>query len=77
MASGGENITINVVEMGEGWLFFELGEVKPSPQKLAYTLNRAVYDWLHENPQNVVRNTLGIVAEGSTVGIHVWYDVKG
>lgn len=76
MAAEDESITINVVEMGEGWIFFELGDVKPSPHKLAYTLNRAMYDWLQDNPQVVVRNTLPIVAEGITVGIHIWYDER-
>jgi len=75
MAADNDNaITINVVEMGPGWIFFEIGDVKPSPHKLAYTLNRAMYDWLHDNPQVAVRNTLGIVADGMTVGIHIWYD---
>jgi hypothetical protein len=72
--NSGESITINVVEMGVGWIYFELGEVKPAANQLAYTLNRAMYDWLQDNPGVTVRETLGIVAEGATVGIHIWYD---
>lgn len=72
--NSGESITINVVEMGVGWIYFELGEVKPSAGQLAYTLNRAMYDWLQDNPGVTVRETLGIVADGATIGIHIWYN---
>ncbi len=71
-----ESITINVVEMGVGWIFFELGEIKPRGHQLAYTLNRAMYDWLQDNPRVVIRTALPIVADGMTTGIHLWYDER-
>lgn len=72
--NGTSQVTIDRVEMGAGWVYFEPGKNKPSVEELPSLLNRAMSDWLAENPSHVVRTTLGIVANGVTVGIHVWYD---
>ena len=73
--NGSSKVNIDRVQVGEGWVFFEAGKSKPSLDKLPLLLSGAMSEWLRENPANVVRSTLGIVANGVTVGIHVWYDV--
>ncbi|MEX0718573.1 MAG: hypothetical protein WD066_18415 [Planctomycetaceae bacterium] len=55
-------------------MFFQAGTISPTPQQLPHLLSRTLTNWLEANPSLVVWATLPIVAEGTTVGIHVWYD---
>ncbi|MBC8871906.1 MAG: hypothetical protein H8E44_20955 [Planctomycetes bacterium] len=73
--NGSSKVNIDRVKMGEGWFYFEAGKSKPNLENLPLLLNRAMFEWLQEDPAIVVRNTLGIVADGVPLGIHVWYDV--
>jgi hypothetical protein len=67
-------ITIDRIEMGTGWVCFQGGETPPSPDQLPFFLNDALAAWLRNNPEFKVRTTLPIVVEGNTVAINVWFD---
>ncbi|MHB1556001.1 MAG: hypothetical protein ACYC61_00845 [Isosphaeraceae bacterium] len=41
---------------------------------LPKVLSMAVAEWVRNNPDCRVRNTLGILQDGYTVTIHVWFD---
>jgi hypothetical protein len=72
---GQPDVTIDRVQLGPGWCYFEPGERPPSRDELPKFLNQAVTDWLQANPSAVVRTTLPVVSDGMTSGIHLWYDV--
>lgn len=72
--NGTSKVSIDMLEMGPGWVFFQAGKLPPPPEQLPYLLNRTLNSWLDANPSFVVRAALPIVADGMTVGIHVWYD---
>ncbi len=67
-------ITIDRVEMGTGWVCFEGGENPPAPDQLPLYLNDALENWLRNNSEFRVRTMLPIVINGNTVSINVWFD---
>lgn len=56
------------------WAYFAPDKEPPRKADLPLWLNRALNDWLQENPNKRVRSSLGIVSDGITVAIHIWYD---
>lgn len=69
-----DQVTIDRVEMGTGWVLFPGGATPPSPDQIAYYLNDAMCDWLGKNPEFKVRTTLPIIVEGNTVALNIWFD---
>lgn len=72
--NGAPKVTIDVVQAGPGWVVVQAGDHKPEPHLLPEFLNRALMDWLKTHPECRVRTALGIVSNGFTVGLHVWFD---
>ncbi len=67
-------ITIDRLEMGTGWVCFQGGENPPPANQLPYFLNDALSNWLSRNPEFKVRTVLPVVVEGNTVAINVWFE---
>ena len=67
-------ITIDRIEMGTGWVCFQGGETPPSPDQLPLFLNDAVANWLGNNSEFKVRTVFPLVVNGNTVAINVWFD---
>jgi hypothetical protein len=74
MSEEHEQVTIDRIEMGNGWVCFQPGEKPPSPDQLPGLLNDCFYTWLQRNPEFNVRALLPIVEDGQTVLLHVWFD---
>jgi hypothetical protein len=74
--NGSPGVTIDRVQLGLDWVYFEPGQNPPPIEELPIFLNQALLDWLRANPSFAVRATLPIVSGGATVGIHVWYDER-
>ena len=67
-------VTIDRIEMGTGWVCFQGGEKPPPVDQLPYILNDAVTDWLTRNPEFKIKTVLPIVVEGNTMAINIWFD---
>ena len=72
--NGPTKVSIDMTEMGPGWLYFDAGQNPPARDELPLWLNRCLVEWLQSHPDARPRSTLGIVADGATVGIHLWFD---
>lgn len=72
--NGSSKVSIDMLEMGPDWVFFQAGKIPPTQEQLPQLLSRTLKSWLEANLSFVVRAALQIVFEGMTVGIHVWYD---
>ena len=70
-----EQVSIDLIELGPGWVYFEAGRQQPEVGELPFFLNQTLIGWLKEHPHYHVRATQGLVCDGHTVGIHVWFDV--
>jgi len=46
----------------------------PPPEATPMFLHSSVSQWLEQNPTIDVREMLGLVQDGNTVGIHAWFD---
>ena len=66
-----EQYTIDRIDMGTGWVCFQIGETPPPIEQLPSYLNTTFYEWLQRNPEFKVRATMPIVEGGNTVAIHV------
>ena len=73
-ADNENEITIDRMEMGTGWVCFQGGENPPAPDQLPYILNDALSNWLRSNSEFKIRSVLPIVVEGNTTVINVWFD---
>ncbi len=69
-----DELTVDAFEMADGWVFLRVRSVEQDFDQVPFVLSQALSDWLLENPDYRVRETLPITAGGATVGIHVWYD---
>lgn len=67
-------VTIDRVDIGEGYVCFQAGQNPPQPDELPFYLHRTLHDWLRRNLEFRVRAALPIVANGQTVALHVWFD---
>lgn len=64
-----------VTQLAPGWVVCAPSPSDPPPDEdLPYALSQGLEQWLRLHPSVRVRSTLPIVKNGSTVGIHVWYD---
>jgi hypothetical protein len=72
--NGPTKVTIDVTELGSGWIHIGPGKVAPTLENLPVYLDRALRDWLANHPAAVVRTVLPLTAAGTTIGIHVWFD---
>ena len=67
-------ITIDRVDIADGWVCFQAGEKPPAPDQLALYLSHTMTNWLKRNSEFRVRTVLPMTVEGNTVAIHVWFD---
>jgi hypothetical protein len=72
-------VEVVVQIMGEGWLMVHA--VLPTEfqrqvefERQPNLIHRTLVDWLQKNPSVKVRSTLGIVEDGFTIAVHVWFD---
>lgn len=72
--NGTTKVTIDVAELGRGWIYIGPGKAGPTLEDLPVYLDRALRDWLANHPTAALRCVLPITAAGTTVAIHVWYD---
>ena len=78
--NGNTEVKIQLTENirgARGTGFFQAGDPAPEASVMAFFLNRALDDWKREHPNYIVRAALGMVSQGNTTGIHVWFDVEG
>ena len=68
-------VSIDMVQMGPDWVYFEAGQGQPAIPELPLFLNQALVGWLREHPHYRVRATQGVVQAGTMLGLHAWYDV--
>jgi len=74
--NGTSKVTIDVTELGSGWIHIGPGKVAPTLDNLPVYLDRALRDWLANHPTAVIRTVLPLTAAGTTIGVHVWYDER-
>jgi hypothetical protein len=68
-------VTVTRLEMGTGWvLFVPNPDRPPPPEALPAVLHGSVAEWVRQNSIITVRDTLPVIQNGNTVGIHVWFD---
>lgn len=72
--NGTSKVTIDVTELGRGWIHIGPGKAGPKLEDLPVYLDRALRDWLDNHPKAAVRSVLPITAAGTTIAMHVWYD---
>lgn len=75
-SNGSSKVTIDATNLAADWVYFAAGKHPPPLEELPQWLNSALTDWLRERPEIVVRAVLPIIACGTLMGIHVWYDVE-
>lgn len=69
---------IQVLEIRPGWAIFQLEDpTSAESPHLPRALNHAVVDWVRDRPALNVRAALGIVSEGQTIAVQLWYAVDG
>jgi hypothetical protein len=69
-----QEVKINLVEMGPGWIALEAGDPPPEPERVAHLLCVTLNTWLKQHPQTRVRATLPVIHRGEMVAVHVWFD---
>ncbi len=69
-----DSVSIDIVDDGHGYAYFEPGKHKPSLESLPEWLNTAFLEWLQAHRNRAVRSTLPIVSHGATIRLHVWYE---
>jgi hypothetical protein len=60
--------------LAPGWVVYQAGTPPPERKKLPFALQGHLRKDLTEHPTVRVRSSLGIVQDGNTVAIHLWYD---
>lgn len=72
---GKQRVVITCTEVAkQGWAYFAPDKEPTRKADLPMWLNRALNDWQQQHPNKRVRSSLGIVADGMTVAIHIWFD---
>jgi hypothetical protein len=72
--SDDDQVIIERVEMGTGWVCFRPGAKTPNADRLPGYLNRTLCIWLKQNPGLSVRAAIPIMENGNTIAIHIWFD---
>lgn len=67
-------VTIDRVDLAEGWVVFRAGNPPPPAEELPHFLQKTFQGWLQRNRDLRVKTVLPIVAGGNTVAIYVWFD---
>ena len=68
-------VVITRTEKGTGWvLFAPKSDEPPSPEATPMFLHKTISKWVEQNSIIEVREMLGLVQNGQTVGIHAWFD---
>lgn len=71
---GAGSVAINFNLKAPGYLIICPDHKQGIPKGVSVYLTHAFHEWVLKNPQHRVRASLGIVEDGQTVMIHVWYD---
>ena len=65
---------IQVLEIRPGWTIFQPEDTASAASPhLPGALNHAVVEWVRDRPGLDVQASLGIVSEGRTVAVQLWY----
>lgn len=73
--NGDQQIVIScTTNAKQRWVYFAAAKKPPRHADLPLWLNKALTDWQQDNPDKQIRSSLGIVTDGMTVAIHVWYE---
>ena len=70
-------ITLHLNEEQQWVYLVPNDEHPPDPDDVPIFLDETLHTWLNDNPRLRVRNSLGVVQNGQTVAIHLWYDISG
>ena len=77
---GGEGIQLVVEELRPDWVVIRaaLSEFRKQVEleRLPGLLDRTLTAWLQERPMLRVRSALGVVEDGFTVALHIWFDAS-
>ncbi len=74
--NGTGTVKVDAVRIASDCVLFHAGDPPPTPNNLPLLLATALRDWLAANSACRVRDTLGIVVDGNTVALHVWFDER-
>jgi hypothetical protein len=69
-----EEAFISVNDPSNGWAHFYPGKRPPPIEVTPRFLSNVLKQWMKDHPDRKIYNTLGIVRDGMTVELHVWYD---
>jgi len=70
-----QQVAITRTDKGSDWVVFApCPDRPPPPDATPMFLEKAVARWLEQNPDIKVREMLGLVENGNTVGIQGWFD---
>ena len=72
-------IDVVVEELAEDWVMIHpvLSEFRKEVEleRLPGLINQTLVAWLRERPSLKVRSSLDVVEGGSTIAVHVWFDL--
>jgi hypothetical protein len=72
--NGKPQVTVTAKQMGPGWVYLGIARDVPPIASATPFVNQAFCDWQQDHPTYRVRAATGIVSDGATIGIHVWFD---
>ena len=75
--NGEDRVRTAAEQIGPDHVVFHPGRAPDDPAELPFVLSRALVGWLADNADVRVRSTLGVVANGQTAAIHLWFDKVG
>lgn len=65
---------VEVVPIAPDWILLWPKGLEPWPADLPVGLNEVLVKWYRSQERIRIRHTQGIVKDGQTVGIHVWFE---
>lgn len=72
-ASKSSSVTISIHERGDGYVILAPKDADTASPQVPLYLSRTLERWIKDKKVRV-RSALGIVQNGHTTALHVWYD---
>lgn len=72
--NGNTKVYIDAIEKKPGYLIICPQTIAAVADQLPVYLSQTLEKWFVEHPSCRVRASVGIVMDGQTVALHVWYD---
>lgn len=76
---GPGHVEVVVEKLGDGWVMISTAfptefQKLVEFERLPHLINETLVAWLGAHPGVRVRSSLGIVEDGYTIALHLWYD---